>query len=75
MLKAETEENNEKETDFISNRYSSCKIFSRDDSCYCCVDAVCSLDLTALATDTVSVSVTDENYYTLSFKAEGGDGK
>ena len=39
------------------------------------VDAVCSRDLTALASDVVSVSETDENYYTLSFKAEGGDGK
>ena len=51
------------------------RFFSRDDSFYCCVDAVCRLDLTALATDTVSVSITDENYYTLSFKAEGGDGR
>ena len=51
------------------------RFFSRDGSFWCCVDAVCSLDLTALATDNVSVSVTDENYYTLSLKAEGGDGK
>ena len=50
------------------------RFFSRDGSFYCCVDAMCSVDLTALATDTVSVSVTDENYYTLSFKTEGGAG-
>jgi hypothetical protein len=48
------------------------RFFSRDGCFYCCVDAVCSLDLTALATDLVAVSVTDENYYTLSFKLEGG---
>ena len=63
------------ENAFDGLTYLLARFFSRDDSCYCCVDAVCSLDLTALATDTVSVSVTDENYYTLSFKAEGGDGK
>lgn len=51
------------------------RFFSRDGSFYCCVDAVCSLDLTALATDTVSVSVTEDNYYTLSFRTEGGNGK
>lgn len=48
------------------------RFFSRNGCFYCCVDAVCSLDLTALATDLVAVSVTDENYYTLSFKLEGG---
>lgn len=51
------------------------RFFSRDGSFYCCVDAVCSLDLTALATDTVSVSVTEDNYYTLSFRTEGGNDK
>jgi hypothetical protein len=51
------------------------RFFSREGSFWCCVDAVCSLDLTSLAADAVSVSVTDENYYTLSFKAEGGTGR
>lgn len=51
------------------------RFFSRDGNFYCCVDAMCSLNLTALATDTVMVSVTDENCYTLSFKTEGGAGK
>ena len=63
------------ENAFDGLTYLLARFFSRDNSFYCCVDAVCSLDLTALATDTVLVSVTDENYYTLSFKAEGGDGK
>lgn len=63
------------ENAFDGLTYLLARFFSRDNSFYCCVDAVCSLDLTALATDTVSVCVTDENYYTLSFKAEGGDGK
>ena len=36
---------------------------------------VSSLDLTSLSADAVSVSETEENYYTLSFKAEGGTGR
>jgi hypothetical protein len=63
------------ENAFDGLTYLLARFFSRDSSFYCCVDAVCSLDLTAFATDTVSVSVTDENYYTFSFKAEGGDDK
>ena len=63
------------ENAFDGLTYLLARFFSRDDSFYCCVDAVCNLDLTVLTTETVSVSVTDENYYTLSFKAEGGDGK
>lgn len=63
------------ENAFDGLTYLLVRFFSRDRGFYCCVDAVCSLDLTAFATDTVSVCVTDENYYTLSFKAEGGDGK
>jgi hypothetical protein len=51
------------------------RFFSRDNSFYACVDAVSSLNLTVLASDTVSVSVTDEGFYTLSFKTEGGTGK
>lgn len=51
------------------------RFFCREDGFYACIDAVCSLDLTALHTDTVSVSVSDENCYTLSFCVEGGDGK
>ncbi|MBR6534986.1 MAG: hypothetical protein IKT65_05350 [Clostridia bacterium] len=46
------------------------RFFNRETSFYCCVDAVCSLDLTHIATDTVSVSITDDGFYTLSFKTE-----
>ena len=63
------------ENAFDGLTYLLARFFNRDNSFYCCVDAVCSLDMTAFATDTVSVSVTDENYYTFSFKAEGGDDK
>ena len=63
------------ENTFEGLTYLLARFFSRDNSFYCCVDAVCGMDLTALASEVVSVSVTDENYYTLSFKAEGGDGK
>lgn len=51
------------------------RFFCRDNSFYCCIDAVCSVDLTTLKNDLISVSVSDENCYTLSFKLEGGDGK
>ena len=51
------------------------RFFRRGGSIYCCVDAVCSLDLRALQSDKISVSVSDENTYTISFKAEGGDGR
>jgi hypothetical protein len=60
------------ESSFDGLSYLLARFFSRDGEFYCCVDAVCSLDLTVLATDAVSVSVTDENYYTLSFKTKGG---
>ena len=51
------------------------RFFSREGNYYCCVDTVCSLDLTKLATDIISVSVNDENYFTLSLKVEGGSVK
>ena len=63
------------ENTFDGLTYLLARFFSRDNSFYCCIDAVCSLDLTVLANDIVSVSETDENYYTLSFRAEGGDGR
>ena len=63
------------ENAFDGLTYLLARFFSRDNSFYCCVDAVCSRDLTALASDVVLVSETDENYYTLSFKVEGGDGR
>lgn len=51
------------------------RFFYRDNSFYACIDAVCSRDLTALQTETIAVSESDENCYTLSFKVEGGVGK
>ena len=59
------------ENAFEHIEYLLARFFSRDNSFYCCVDTVCSIDLTALQTDMVSVSVSDENYYTLSFKIGG----
>jgi len=51
------------------------RFFCRNDGFYACVDAACSLDLTMLQTESISVSVSDENCYTLSYKTEGGDGR
>ena len=51
------------------------RFFCRDDAIYVCVDAVCSLDLQKLQTDRISVSISEDNCYTLSFKLEGGDGR
>lgn len=51
------------------------RFFCRDDCFYACMDAVCSLDLTTLQTDQIRVSMTDDDYYTLSFRLEGGAGK
>jgi hypothetical protein len=50
------------------------RFFSRDGDFYCCVDAVCSLKLTELQSDKISVNITDENLYTLSFMISGGEG-
>lgn len=63
------------ENTFDGLTYLLARFFARDKSFYVCVDAVCSHDLTALATDTITVSVTDENCYTISFKTEGGESK
>lgn len=48
------------------------RFFLRDNSFFACIDVVCDLDLTMLQSDRISVSITDENCYTLSFRAEGG---
>jgi len=63
------------ETAFDGLQSLLARFFCRENSFYACVDAVCSLDLTALQTEQISVSVSDENYYTLSFKTEGGGRK
>jgi len=51
------------------------RFFCREDGCYACVDAECSLDLTVLRSEDIAVSVSEENCYTLSLKAAGGDGR
>ncbi len=63
------------ENAFDGLRFLLARFFIRDHSFYACVDTVCSLDLTALASERISVSVTEDNCYTLSFKAGGGDGR
>ena len=63
------------EKSFDGLEYILVRFFYRNSNYYCCLDTVCSLDLTSLKTDKISVSMSDENYYTLSFVAEGGDGK
>ena len=63
------------ENAFDGLNYLLARFFYRDDCYYACIDAVCSLDLTALQTEEISVSESDENCYTLSFKMEGGDGR
>ena len=63
------------ENAFDGLNYLLARFFYRDNCYYACIDAVCSLDLTTLQTEQISVSVSDENCYTLSFKVEGGDGK
>lgn len=48
------------------------RFFYRNDRFYACIDAVCSLDLTALQTEGVCVSKVDEDHYTLSMELAGG---
>ncbi len=51
------------------------RFFCRDGWYYACIDAVCSFDLTHLGTEDVSVSVSDENCYTISLRLKGGECK
>ncbi|MBQ3069285.1 MAG: hypothetical protein IJD01_05000, partial [Clostridia bacterium] len=62
------------ENAFDGLSYLLARFFYRDDCYYACIDAVCDLDLTTLQKETISVSKSDENCYTLSFKIVGGDG-
>ena len=48
------------------------RFFCRDGQFCACIDAVCSLDLTALRSERIAVSVPEDNCYTLSVKLEGG---
>jgi len=63
------------ENAFDGLSYLLARFFCRDNCYYACIDAVCSLNLTTLQTEEISVSESDENYYTLSLKLEGGDSK
>jgi hypothetical protein len=49
------------------------RFFFRDGHFYSCIDTVCSLDLTKLGTEQISVYESDENCYTLSVKVKGDD--
>ena len=51
------------------------RFFHRDGSYFACIDVVCSLDLTNLKKENLTVSVSEENCYTLSFQVKEGDGK
>ena len=51
------------------------RFFYRDGCFYACIDAVCSLDMTALQSEKISVSQPDADCYTVSLKLEGGAGK
>ena len=48
------------------------RFFCRDGKFYGCIDAMCTLDLRTLQSEEISVSLTDDNYYTLSIRIEGG---
>ena len=63
------------ENAFDGLNYLLARFFYRDNSFFACIDAVCRLDLTTLQTEQISVSVSDENCYTLSLKVEGGNCK
>ena len=48
------------------------RFFCRESRFYACIDVLCSLDLSGLQKPGVSVSLTDENYYIISYIVEGG---
>ena len=49
------------------------RFFCRDKCYYACVDVICSLDLTKLQHDNITVSISEENCYTISFILKEGD--
>ena len=60
------------ENAFDGLRFLLARFFYRDNSFFACIDAVCSLNLTKLQSEQISVSISDKNCYTLSLKIEGG---
>ena len=63
------------ETAFDGLKSLLARFFYRDGCFYACVDVICSLDLTKLESEALTVSVSEENCYTVSFKVKEGDGK
>lgn len=51
------------------------RFFCRDGSYFACIDVACSLDLTKLEKENLTISISEENCYTLSFQVKEGDGK
>ena len=51
------------------------RFFYRDGLFFACIDVVCSLDLTKLRKENLTVSVSEKNCYTLSFQVKEGDSK
>ena len=60
------------ESSFDGLTFLLARFFYRDGYYYACIDAVCTIDLKALENDEISVSVSDENCYTLSLRIKGG---
>lgn len=48
------------------------RFFTRGTCFYGCIDVQCDLDLSVLRSDEISVSNPEENFFTLSYKLEGG---
>lgn len=63
------------ENAFDGMRFLLARFFCRNQRFYCCIDTVCDMDLTFFEGDSIAVSVTDTDTYTLSFYVEGGEGR
>jgi len=51
------------------------RFFCRDGCFFGCIDVVCTLDLTELKGENISVNISENNCYTLSYKPEEGEDK
>lgn len=49
------------------------RFFRREKDFYACIDVVCSIDLTTLAHDNITVSTSGDNCYTLALDAKEGE--
>ncbi len=61
------------ENAFDGLKFLIARFFLRERRFYCSIDTVCDLNLEKLQTEHISVNISDENYYTLSFYVEGGE--